>query len=986
MRGFTSDVSKFLSEKRYKTWFLCLLCVFSFAFSTAASATDSKGTEFWLTFPANGGTGDVRMSLFIAGETATSVTVSISDPAFIQTFDVTPGLATRIDIPSAAMLVSPETVENKGIYVTADAEVTVYGLNLMGNSMDAYLGLPTDVLGTEYLTMNYANYVPRIPGLPNIGIVATQDDTTVSVVPSADTSGNLSGVEFTINMSQGQTYYIEGSSFDSDLTGTLITSDKPVAVVSGAECMEVPDGFDYCDHIVEQMPPTSAWGREFVTLPLATRLNGDTFRFLASVDGTTININGSLVATLDRGEFHEQIVSEESVISASQPILVAQYSNSTTYDGVASDPFMMLIPPYEQFLAEYTLSTLDDSRFPINYINVVTPAAGVGAIELDGNPIPASEFMPIGTSGFSGAQLAVAVGSHTLVGTLPFGAFSYGYGDFLRSYGYPGGMSLSPVAIASSLALTTESAEALVSTETCLTALVADQDDQPLEGVRVDFVVSGINDISDFSNTDANGEALFCYSSLNAGEDSVEASAGQLMDTSTIQWVTPPSSLSLTPENVEVLVGNETCLTALVADQGDQPLEGVPVDFTVAGINDTSGSSDTDTNGEALFCYSSLNAGEDTVEASAGQLMDTSTIQWVTPPPPLPSPSSLSLTPENVEVLVGNETCLTALVADQGDQPLEGVPVDFTVAGINDTSGSSDTDTNGEALFCYSSLNAGEDTVEASVNQLMDTSTILWVTPAAPLPPPVTSSTVKASGGGAVGPWGLLVMIAGVIWLRRKEINQKLMKTLPVVLLSFPLLGVMPSESNANESSWYVGASIGQSYADYNASDLTGDMQAYGYSITDVSVNDTDTGLKLFGGYRVNQYFAVEAAYVDLGEVTSEMTTDAADMQQFVTDLSEATQFMTESIGLSAVGTYPVNERIHVFGKLGFHFWEANLNAFVVDGVPYDEIDKDGVDLTWGIGYQVSINEMWSARLEYERFKADDDWIGFISVGAVVAF
>jgi hypothetical protein len=36
-------------------------------------------------------------------------------------------------------------------------------------------------------------------------------------------------------------------------------------------------------------------------MPLATRLNGDTFRFLAKEDGTTVQLGGVVVATLNRG-------------------------------------------------------------------------------------------------------------------------------------------------------------------------------------------------------------------------------------------------------------------------------------------------------------------------------------------------------------------------------------------------------------------------------------------------------------------------------------------------------------------------------------------------------------------------------------------------------------------------------------------------------------------------------------------------------------
>ncbi|HZC03371.1 MAG TPA: hypothetical protein VE844_19065 [Gammaproteobacteria bacterium] len=43
----------------------------------------------------------------------------------------------------------------------------------------------------------------------------------------------------------------------------------------------------------------------------------------------------------------------------------------------------MLIPPFEQSLASYTVTT-PASGFSTNFINIVAPAAAVGAITLDG--------------------------------------------------------------------------------------------------------------------------------------------------------------------------------------------------------------------------------------------------------------------------------------------------------------------------------------------------------------------------------------------------------------------------------------------------------------------------------------------------------------------------------------------------------------------------------------------------------------------------
>ena len=192
------------------------------------------------------------------------------------------------------------------------------------------------------------------------------------------------------------------------------------------------------------------------------------------------------------------------------------------------------MPPAEQFLNSYTVST-PASGFALNFINVVAPTASLSSVMLDGVVVPLASFTAIPGSTFSGAQLAVALGSHTLSGSQPFGVTVYGFAQF-DSYGYPGGLSLAPVATVTSVALAPKTATNPINTEHCVTATVKDQNGDPVVGVRVDFTVTGVNPTSGFANTAADGTAKFCYTGFNAGDDSIQAAVGTINDTATKHW------------------------------------------------------------------------------------------------------------------------------------------------------------------------------------------------------------------------------------------------------------------------------------------------------------------------------------------------------------------------------------------------------------------------------------------------------------------
>ena len=533
------------SNKLLKLVFILLFSLMAMGISRAA--LDSKGTDFWLMFDEN-----LQLpvsTLFITSDVNTSGMVEVPGLAFSVPFNVTANTVTSVVLPSAVAVHANDAVEDLGIHVTSLQEVTVYGLNYRPFSTDAYLGLPTDILGTDYIVLAYQNHT-TVFGDVEFGIVATQDNTTVTITPSVTTGPRIAGVPYNIVMNQGQTYELRnGGPTPTDLTGTTITSDKPIGVTSGSECANIPTGYTFCDHLCEMLPPTSTWGKNFVTVPLASRINGDTWRIMANQNSTNVSIGGVPQAPINAGEYIEVVLTTQTTINSDKPVLVCQYANGSQFSGNPGDPFMMVIPPYEQYLAGYTLTTV--SGYTVHYINIVAPNSVVGTLTLDGVPVPIVEYTPIGATGFSGAQLPIDTGSHTLAATLPFGAFQYGF-TTNDSYGYPGGLSLAPIATVSSLDVTPENASNPINTQHCVEGLVLDNFGTPVVGVRVDYLRLGANPGAGFANTNASGIAEYCYTGTNAGVDTIIGSTGNLSDTVFKTWTDDPLPVELASFSSEI--------------------------------------------------------------------------------------------------------------------------------------------------------------------------------------------------------------------------------------------------------------------------------------------------------------------------------------------------------------------------------------------------------------------------------------------------
>jgi len=406
------------------------------------------GRDFWLTFPGNYApdtNNPVRPELCFIGPVGVSVNVSIPGLGFTTNVIVPASNKTGVRLPVAADLADlNDAITNRGIHVTATSEVRVYGFNLVHYTSDSYLALPSAVLGTEYVVLGYGNTHVGVPPLngTQFAIVACESNTLVRITPSVDTGGHLAGIPYIITLQPGECYQLRNTGdAPNDLSGTLIKSDKPVAVFGGHQVANVPSSTGwFADHLVEHLLPVNTWGNDFYTAPLATRTGGDTFRILAGYDSTTVFLNGAPIGTIDKGKFLQLSLAAGAHIQADRPVLVAQYANSADFDPPAGsfsqgDPFMVQVPATRHYIQSYVICTATND-FPANYANIVVPTASAGTIQIDGVAVGVANFTAIAGTGYSYARRPVNGGRHSVTGGVPFGLTVYGW-DVYESYGHP---------------------------------------------------------------------------------------------------------------------------------------------------------------------------------------------------------------------------------------------------------------------------------------------------------------------------------------------------------------------------------------------------------------------------------------------------------------------------------------------------------------------------------------------------------------------
>lgn len=124
-------------------------------------------------------------------------------------------------------------------------------------------------------------------------------------------------------------------------------------------------------------------------------------------------------------------------------------------------------------------------------------------------------------------------------------------------------------------------------------------------------------------------------------------------------------------------------------------------------------------------------------------------------------------------------------------------------------------------------------------------------------------------------------------------------------------------------------------------------------SVDTVTLTESSpTAMGLLGGYTINPNLAVEAEYVNLGK--------AKDNRVPVDEIKSSVW------GVSAVGSYPINQEFSIYGKLGV----AQATSKVSGATPPPDAKRSAV--TYGLGGQYNATSAIGIRLGYEHYDLGD--------------
>ncbi len=382
---------------------IIILCCFALIAGVAVCDAQTD-TTFWFVAPeVSSGHSDRPVAFRVTSQgQAATVTISMpANPAFTPVSWLVPANATRSVIYNNADTINlienapNNAVLNKGFLIESTTPITAYyEVVSAGNNPDIFALKGRNALGTDFIVPSQIE-MENVHGHERIDIVATEDNTSIQIIPTANLNGTGTDTVFIV-LNRGQTYSVRGNSTNANvsLRGTQIKSNKKIAVTIIDD--SVRGGTIYgggCfDLLGDQLIPTNIIGNDYIAIRGFLNTVSGNIRekvyILAKNDNTQIFINNVNVGTLQARQTHIATfnTNEMFISSVGGPVYVMHIS------GFGCETGMAILPPISCTGSTQVGFTRTTNEFFGLYI--FTEAGNQGSLVLNGNNalIQASDF------------------------------------------------------------------------------------------------------------------------------------------------------------------------------------------------------------------------------------------------------------------------------------------------------------------------------------------------------------------------------------------------------------------------------------------------------------------------------------------------------------------------------------------------------------------------------------------------------------------
>lgn len=399
----------------------------------ASSVKAQTDTEFWFVAPEVSKTEPYILDspiVFRVTAYGSPANITITQPAgggFPAT-GYSVAANSTITIPLSNFINSIENrpadvVLNRGFKIESTSPVTIYYEIVTGagstaprqDNPEIFVLKGKNALGTDFwipsqnlLSNDNVRFNPQ--PFSAFDIVASEDNTQVTINPAKNIVGHLAGTPFTITLNKGQTYSATAASqlAAQHLAGSRVIATKPIAITVKDDLL-TGSPYGSCGDIGgDQIIPTDLLGTEYIAMNGQLFGPGDYVFLTATQNATQIFKDGVLQTTINAGQTYQMnVVNAATYIQSSSPVTAWQLSGIGCEIGLTQLPQIHCTGSNS---VSYTRSTAESL-----WINVFVPVGFQGNFQVNGSTtvLTAANFLPVpGTTQWVAARIQLPLATY----------------------------------------------------------------------------------------------------------------------------------------------------------------------------------------------------------------------------------------------------------------------------------------------------------------------------------------------------------------------------------------------------------------------------------------------------------------------------------------------------------------------------------------------------------------------------------------------
>ena len=171
---------------------------------------------------------------------------------------------------------------------------------------------------------------------------------------------------------------------------------------------------------------------------------------------------------------------------------------------------------------------------------------------------------------------------------------------------------------------------------------------------------------------------------------------------------------------------------------------------------------------------------------------------------------------------------------------------------------------------------------------------------------------------------------------------------------------------NGDDRGWYIGIGLGDVRANYKIADFDDG------SVSEGLVDNSDSAWKVYGGYEINRYLAIEVGYSDLHNDADKRTTfsgisngTGSRLVSFPGGVVSVDVDDISGYFIAVIGSQPLTNRFDLSAKAGAISWDARQTTVDLD---QSTEARNGTDVLIGFGMEYRFDNGIGIRGEVERY------------------